>query len=171
MYAVLDDPSFRICQFSVQADHLHLICEADDASALARGIKRFKQRVARGINRMLRRKGSVFFDRYHLELLRTPRQVRACLAYVLNNGRKHGEELFNAVAGSVLLGLVFRWLARRWLARWMGAAAGGASGGSAGDVALARGLAEAWAHRADRGPRWAAPAPVSDGTGYGYGAW
>jgi len=93
MYAVLDDPSFRICQFSVQADHLHLICEADDADALAKGVKRFKQRVARGFNRLLRRKGSVFFDRYHLQLLRTPRQVRACLAYVLNNARKHGEEL------------------------------------------------------------------------------
>ncbi len=93
MYAVLDDPAFRICQFSIQGDHLHLICEADDVDALARGIKRFKQRVARGINRQLRRKGSVFFDRYHLEPLRTPRQVRACIAYVLNNARKHGEEL------------------------------------------------------------------------------
>lgn len=39
---------------------------------------------------MWNRKGSVFSDRYHDTVLRTPRQVRNALIYVLQNGRKHG---------------------------------------------------------------------------------
>jgi len=34
----------------------------------------------------------VFGDRYHATILRTPRQVRSCVAYVLNNWRRHGED-------------------------------------------------------------------------------
>jgi hypothetical protein len=32
----------------------------------------------------------VFADRYHARVLRTPREVRHALAYVLLNGRRHG---------------------------------------------------------------------------------
>jgi putative transposase len=38
-----------------------------------------------------RRRGSVFPDRYHPRNLTTPREVRNCVAYVLNNWRHHGE--------------------------------------------------------------------------------
>jgi REP element-mobilizing transposase RayT len=89
MLAVLDQPGFRICEFSVQKSHLHLVCEAASTEALARGMKRFKHMVARGLNRLLRRKGSVFLDRYHLEILRTPQQVRNALCYVIQNARRH----------------------------------------------------------------------------------
>jgi len=89
MLAVLDQPGFRICEFSVQKNHLHLICEARSTEALSAGIKRFKQRVANGLNRQLSRKGSVFLDRYHMEILKNPRQVRNGLCYVLQNARRH----------------------------------------------------------------------------------
>lgn len=94
MMKVLDEPGFRICEFSVQKDHLHLICEAKSHKALARGIQRFKQRVARGINRQIgRKRGSVFYDRYHFEILKSPRQTRNAIAYVLQNARKHNEHV------------------------------------------------------------------------------
>ena len=93
MLAVSDEPGFRICEFSVQGSHLHLICEAEDNAALARGMKRFKLRVARGLNRQLNRRGSVFLDRYAMTILTTPRQTRNCLCYVLHNARRHGERL------------------------------------------------------------------------------
>ncbi|HUS30764.1 MAG TPA: hypothetical protein VMZ53_19775, partial [Kofleriaceae bacterium] len=38
-----------------------------------------------------RRRGSVFTDRYHVTIIRTPRHARHELAYVLNNWRRHGE--------------------------------------------------------------------------------
>src|SRR5262245_2087959 len=82
--------AFRICQFSVQGNHIHLICEADDNRALARGIQGWSVRVARGLNGKLGREGQVFEDRYHLEVIRSPRQVRNTLCYVVQNARRHG---------------------------------------------------------------------------------
>jgi hypothetical protein len=35
----------------------------------------------------------VFADRYHSVLLKSPRQVRHALCYVMQNARRHGEEL------------------------------------------------------------------------------
>ncbi|HUS66494.1 MAG TPA: transposase, partial [Kofleriaceae bacterium] len=55
---------FRICQFSVQGNHLHLVIEADSAVGLAEGMRAWTIRVARAINRTLGRKGKVFPDRY-----------------------------------------------------------------------------------------------------------
>ncbi|MEQ9497049.1 MAG: transposase, partial [Deltaproteobacteria bacterium] len=80
---------FRLVHFSVLRNHLHLIAEADDRVALARGMKGLKVRVARAINRVAGRRGTVFSDRYHAHALRSPSQTRNALAYVLNNFRKH----------------------------------------------------------------------------------
>jgi hypothetical protein len=46
-------------------------------------------RVARTINRELGRRGRLLADRYHARALRTPREVRHCLVYVLMNFKKH----------------------------------------------------------------------------------
>src|SRR5438552_4229112 len=77
---------FRVLQFGVQDDHLHLIVEADDTRALRRGLA---IRVARAVNRALGRRGAVWQDRYHARALTTPRAVRHALVYVLMNLRKH----------------------------------------------------------------------------------
>ena len=82
---------FRICQFSIQGNHIHLICEASDNGALARGIQGWSVRIARGLNGYMGRRGNVFDDRYHAEILRTPRQTRHALCYVLQNARRHDE--------------------------------------------------------------------------------
>jgi hypothetical protein len=39
-----------------------------------------------------RRRGSVFPDRYHAEIITSPRQARHTLSYVINNWRKHEED-------------------------------------------------------------------------------
>lgn len=80
---------FRVCHYSVQRDHLHLIVEADDGAALASGMKALGARVARAANRAFGRIGTVLAERCHLRALRTPAEVRAALAYVLLNARKH----------------------------------------------------------------------------------
>jgi REP element-mobilizing transposase RayT len=84
---------FRITDWSVQGDHIHLIAEAQDNPALARGVQGFCVRVARGLNGLLERRGPVFVDRYHARILATPREVRNCVAYVLQNARHHGVAL------------------------------------------------------------------------------
>jgi len=84
---------FRLNQFSIQSNHVHLIVEADDRRALSRGMKGIAVRVARTLNRLWRRRGSVFSDRFHARPLRTPREVRSALVYVLQNARHHGLRL------------------------------------------------------------------------------
>ena len=86
----LEGGVFRLVHYSVQNDHLHLICEARNRESLSRGIQGLSTRIAKGLNRFWQRKGKVFADRYHDRILRTPRDVRNVLRYVLNNARKHG---------------------------------------------------------------------------------
>jgi len=81
---------FRLVQFSLQSNHWHLICEAEGPKALSAAIKGLNVRIARAINKALGLTGKVIADRYHLEVLRSPTQVRNALRYVLRNGEKHG---------------------------------------------------------------------------------
>jgi REP element-mobilizing transposase RayT len=94
-------PDFRVVHFSLQGDHVHLIVEADGAKALARGLQALSIRVAKGLNRMMKRSGPVFEDRYHAHVLRTLREVRNALAYVLLNRRSHLARAGERVAGEI----------------------------------------------------------------------
>ena len=82
---------FRICQFSIQRDHMHVMTEAESNQALSRGVQGWEIRVARRVNARLGRKGKVFADRFHAVPVRSPRQLRNTLCYVLNNGHRHDE--------------------------------------------------------------------------------
>src|SRR5688572_24396466 len=84
---------FRLCHFSVQGNHIHLVVEADSARALSEGMRAWTIRVARAINRVMAREGKVFPERYHAVRLKTARQVRAALCYVLQNARRHGMDV------------------------------------------------------------------------------
>ena len=81
---------FRLVHYSVQTDHLHFVAESSDEQALSRGMLGLSVRVARALNALWRRHGQVFTDRFHARILRTPREVRNALVYVIQNARKHG---------------------------------------------------------------------------------
>ena len=66
-----------------------MIVESAGKKALASGMKSIGSRLAFAVNRVFGRSGPVLDGRYHLHLLRTPREVRNALAYVLLNARKH----------------------------------------------------------------------------------
>jgi REP element-mobilizing transposase RayT len=80
---------FRVNHYSLQGDHAHLIVEAQGKHALACGMKSIAARLARALNRVAGRSGPVLDGRYHHRSLRTPREVRRALAYVLLNARRH----------------------------------------------------------------------------------
>jgi REP element-mobilizing transposase RayT len=85
----------RVVHFSIQVDHIHLIIEADDRTALSRGILGVASGIARVVNRTTGCSGmKLWRDRYHARPLKTPREVRACLVYVIRNGLKHGSTAF-----------------------------------------------------------------------------
>src|SRR5262245_11446493 len=91
---------FRIVHISIQGTHVHLLTEAGSKEALSRGMQGFQISAAKHINRAYseklrlarRRRGSVFPDRFHEEIIKSPRQARHALSYVLNNWRKHRED-------------------------------------------------------------------------------
>ena len=84
---------FRIVEYSLQADHVHLMVEAEDKATLTNGMRSFMIRVAVRLNRRIlgRRKGRVWADRYHRRDLASKREVRNALVYILANHLKHGE--------------------------------------------------------------------------------
>jgi hypothetical protein len=80
---------FRVVHYSLQGNHAHFVVEAESAGALGCGMKALAARFARCVHRVFGRAGPVLADRYHLRVLRTPREVRHAIAYVLQNARKH----------------------------------------------------------------------------------
>ncbi|RIK90078.1 MAG: hypothetical protein DCC71_25645 [Proteobacteria bacterium] len=101
---------FRVVAYSLLPDHAHFMIEANDARALARGMKALGARIARTVHRVFRRAGSALADRYHARALETPREVRNALAYVLLNAKKHGLRFAEAVLDPCSSG--------RWFEGW-----------------------------------------------------
>ncbi len=113
-----DRGDFRLIQYTLQSNHAHLLLEAANASALARGMKAIGARFARAVNRVFGRQGPVLAERFHLHVLRTPREVRRALAYVLLNARRHAPARGRAAA-------IDPASSGRWFEGWSRRAAGG----------------------------------------------
>jgi REP element-mobilizing transposase RayT len=105
-------PGCRVVQYSIQGNHVHMLVEAAGPDALGRGMKSVGARLARAVNRVFRRRGPVLADRYHLRALKTPREVRNALAYVLLNARRH------AGPRASKLGAVDPASSARWFEGW-----------------------------------------------------
>ncbi|MBL8897041.1 MAG: transposase [Planctomycetes bacterium] len=85
-----DRHGVRIIHYTVQGNHLHFLVEADDRECVARGMNALLSPLARALNKLWGRRGKVFPERYHDEVISTPTQARNALRYVLQNGKKHG---------------------------------------------------------------------------------
>ena len=84
---------FRLVRYAVLNDHLHMLVEAEDRASMTRGLQGLLIRIAKSLNKLWLRSGRVFADRYHDRILKTPREVKNCLVYVLGklfrSGKKH----------------------------------------------------------------------------------
>ena len=102
LLAAAERAGFGVTHFSVQGNHVHLVVEAGSGRALTSGMKALAIRLAKGMNRLMGRRGPVLEDRYHAHVLRTPAEVRRALAYVAgnfaNHARRRGEEVQDGVA-------------------------------------------------------------------------
>jgi hypothetical protein len=79
---------FAIEGFAFADDHLHAIVRADDARSLDSGMKGMTARFGRAVNRVLERSGPVLEDRYHLEPLKTPKELREARALLALDARE-----------------------------------------------------------------------------------
>jgi REP element-mobilizing transposase RayT len=105
---------FRLCAYSVQGNHLHLIAEGDDTYAISRAMRGISIRMAKRLNRMMGTRGQVIPVRYHMRVLRNPLQVKRALAYVLNNFRRHAAQWGETVSD----GWLDPYSSGRWFDGW-----------------------------------------------------
>ncbi len=110
---------FRLIHYSIQSNHLHAIVEAESAAALRSGMTALATRLALLVRRVLRVRGRVLPERYHLRRLRTPREVRNALAYVLLNARKHLAERSGRAAAHRAACAADPASSGRWFGGWM----------------------------------------------------
>jgi putative transposase len=116
----------RLNHFALQGGRIHLIVEARDRRALARGIQGLAIRLARGINRVSQRRGRVFADRYRARILRTAPDVRRAIHGLLHISPTHpwGIDPFSSASGDACWYVDEAWRAamiivrpRTWLLR------------------------------------------------------
>ncbi len=79
----------RVVQFAVMGNHIHLIVEADSSDSLSRGMQGLSIRIAKALNRLMDRSGTVFSDHFHSRVLKTPTELVNAIAYVLGNHAHH----------------------------------------------------------------------------------
>jgi hypothetical protein len=78
-------------------------------------MKAIASRLAKAVNRVFRRSGPALADRYHVHVLRTPREVRNALAYALLNARKHAARAGQRLTGT---GALDPASSGRWFEGW-----------------------------------------------------
>jgi len=70
---------FRIVHLAVLPNRIELIVEADNKTALARGMQGFQVSAARWLNREASRSGTAFPDRYKMRILTTRPDVKGAI--------------------------------------------------------------------------------------------
>jgi len=84
----------KVIHFSLQSNHVHLITEADNNETLTRGMRALTITFSKGL-----KKGRVQLERYHLHVLKTLRETKHAIQYILFNQQKHDHKKFSQVDG------------------------------------------------------------------------
>lgn len=102
----------RIVHFSMQSNHIHLIVEAANNNILTSGMRALTVTFAKGL-----KKGKVQIERYHLHVLKTKREVKHAVYYVMFNQHKHEkgaymviDEFTSAISALNLVKEYAKWL-------------------------------------------------------------
>lgn len=74
----------KIIHFSMQHNHIHLILEPSTNEILTKGMRSLTITFAKGL-----RAGKVQLERYHLHVLKTLREAKNAVNYVVFNKQKH----------------------------------------------------------------------------------
>jgi len=82
----------KIIHFSMQSNHLHFIIEAESNEILTKGMRSLTITFAKGLN-----KGKVQIERYHLHVLKSLRETKNAVHYVLFNKQKHEKGTYSVI--------------------------------------------------------------------------
>ena len=79
----------KILHYSVQTNHVHFIIEASDNKILECGMRSLTVTLTKGINQ-----GRIQLQRYHLHILKTLKETKNAIHYVIFNEQKHKKAKF-----------------------------------------------------------------------------
>ena len=101
----------HIIHFSIQRNHIHLFCESRSNRSLPLGMRSLAGRFGKILRAYPRsrgggKSGSTFDGRYHLHVLKTPREVKNTLEYVLLNSSAHAFRYWPKLLGSRFKSLI-----------------------------------------------------------------
>lgn len=82
----------KVIHFSLQHNHIHLIVEADNNTLLTSGMRSLTITFAKGL-----KQGRVQVERYHLHVLKTIRETKNAVKYVLFNKQKHEKGRYSKI--------------------------------------------------------------------------
>jgi hypothetical protein len=82
----------KVLHYSFQHNNIHLILEADNNSTLTKGMRSLTITFAKGLQ-----KGRVQIERYHLHVLKTVRETKHAIHYVLFNQQKHEKGTYSVI--------------------------------------------------------------------------
>lgn len=116
-------PAFRVAEWSIQPDHVHLVVESVSRRALTAGLRGLGVSLARRVNRALGRRGAVLVERFHLHVLRALQEVVNAVRYVRENTARHAARPGGAWRRRTAPGWIDPWssapLARRRPVTWL----------------------------------------------------
>ncbi len=82
----------KVLHYSFQHNHIHLILEAETNSILTKGMRSLTITFAKGVH-----KGRIQIERYHLHVLKSLREVKHAVHYVLFNQQKHEKGTYSVI--------------------------------------------------------------------------
>lgn len=83
----------RVIHFSLEHNHVHLYAECESNFVLGKAMKAFGVTFVRRVNKLKKIKGQLYKYRYHLRVLKSARDAKNVINYILKNGIKHGRTL------------------------------------------------------------------------------
>jgi len=100
-----------IRHFSLQSNHIHLIVEAASNSILESGMRSLTVTFAKGLQ-----KGKVQKERYHLHVLKSLREARNAVLYVVYNDKKHtGSTMVTEYSSLQFCEWILGWSLNSWM--------------------------------------------------------
>ena len=81
---------FEILEYTILDTHIHLLVEACSKGSLSRGMQGFNIRLAKALNKLWKREGTVIPERYWSRFITTVAEYYRVLRYILHNARNHG---------------------------------------------------------------------------------
>lgn len=83
----------RVIHYALEYNHVHLLVESTTHEVLHKGMQAMGITLAKGINKIKGKKGTVYKHRYHFRQISSRRDLKNVIHYILQNHKKHRSQM------------------------------------------------------------------------------